>query len=190
MTNNWFDNLSQSINSNFQEIPISGDWFKAYKITANLFVFYEPRHYEQTLANLILGKEKAVLIDTGCGIGNLRKAIEEVTDKPVMVVNTHTHTDHLGSNHQFDRIAMFEHPLSHQVAEKGVSHQIMQREILEDGLIIKPWPEDFDPNGFSLPPFKVSHWLAHGDRINLGDRDLLVIHTPVKGSGPLLALCY
>jgi glyoxylase-like metal-dependent hydrolase (beta-lactamase superfamily II) len=178
MTDNWYDALPRSGYSNFKKTSISEDWFEVYEIAANLFVFYEPRHCEEAISNLVIGQEKAALIDTGCGIGNLRKAVEEVTDKPVMVINTHTHTDHLGSNHQFDEIAMFDHPLSHRVAEKGVSYQTMHAEILEESLVIKPWPPGFHPNGFSLPPFKVSRWLTDGDRIDLGDRDLEVIYTP------------
>ncbi len=90
-----------------------------------------PRN-EETLATLIIGREKAALIDTGCGIGDLRKAVKAVTDKPIVVINTHTHTDHIGSNHQFDDVAMFDHPLAHRVAEKGVSDQIMQNDILAE----------------------------------------------------------
>ena len=73
---------------------------------------------------------------------------------------------------------MFDHPRSHRVAEMGVSHQIIQSEILAETLVIKPWPRGFDPEGFSLPPFPVGRWLSPGDRIDLGDRDLVVIHTP------------
>ncbi len=67
MKDNWRD-------SNFKKISISEDWFEVYEIAPNLFVFYEPRHYERTIANLVIGQQKAALIDTGCGIGNLRKA--------------------------------------------------------------------------------------------------------------------
>jgi hypothetical protein len=71
---------------NLRKISISEDWFEVYEIASNLFVFCETRHYENTTISLIIGPEKAALIDTGCGIGNLRKAVEEVTD------NQHAHT--------------------------------------------------------------------------------------------------
>jgi glyoxylase-like metal-dependent hydrolase (beta-lactamase superfamily II) len=178
MTDSWNEARPQWPWFNFKQISTSSDWFQVYELAANLFVFYESRHYEQTLVNLIIGQDRAALIDTGCGIGDLRAAVKAVTDKPIVVINTHTHLDHLGSNHQFDQIAMFDHPLAHQVAEKGVPHQMMQNDILAEQLVSKPWPEGFDPNGCSLPPFRVSRWLRPGDRIDLGDRDLLVIHTP------------
>ena len=178
MADNWHDALPRSVYSNFRQVSISEAWFEVYEIASNLFVFYEPRHCEEAISSLLIGREKAALIDTGCGIGNLRRAVEEVTDKPVMVVNTHTHVDHIGGNRQFDDIAMFDHPLCRQVAETGVSHQVLQTEILDESLVIKPWPPGFDPNGFSLPPFRIGRWLRDGDRIDLGDRELEVIHTP------------
>ena len=89
----------------------------------------------------MIGHQKAALIDTGCGIGDLRKAVEDVTEKPVVVINTHTHPDHLGSNRQFDEIAMFEHPLSQRVAEKGISRQVIQSQIVGDNLVTGPGPE-------------------------------------------------
>jgi glyoxylase-like metal-dependent hydrolase (beta-lactamase superfamily II) len=188
MTDNSCATTPQSAYSNFKRITTSEDWFEVYEIAANLFAFYEPRHYEMTIANLVIGQQKAALVDTGCGIGNLRKAVEEVTDKQVMVINTHTHSDHLGSNRQFDEIAMFDHPLSHRVSEEGVSHQILQTDILAESLVIKPWPQGFDPSDFAIPPFKVSHWLTDGDRLNIGGRDLEVIYTPGEAADHICLL--
>lgn len=48
---------------------------------------------------LLIGEEKALLIDTGAGEANIRKEVEKLTDKPVMVVNTHGHFDHTGGNY-------------------------------------------------------------------------------------------
>lgn len=53
---------------------------------------------------LLIGSEKAMLIDTGIGIGDLRGAIEQITDKPLIVVITHGHIDHIGNARQFNEI--------------------------------------------------------------------------------------
>lgn len=188
MTASWNGTPPQSVWSTFKEVAISDDWFKSYEIAANLFVFHEPRHYEETLMYLLIGRDRAALIDTGCGIGDLHKVVKTVTDKPVVVINTHTHTDHIGSNNTFEHVAMFDHPFSHRVAEEGVPHQTLQDEILAENLVIKPWPRGFDPNGFSLPPFRVRRWIRPGDRIDLGDRDLFVIHTPGEAADHICLL--
>lgn len=162
----------------FKEIPTPEGWFRVYQVAPWLYALFEPRHYEATIVSLILGRDKAALIDTGCGIGDLRRVVEQLTNLPVMVVNTHTHLDHLGSNRQFGEIAMFDHPRSHHAAEHGADHGTLQTLILDDKLVIGPWPEGFDPDAFDLPPFRVSRWLRDGDVIDLGGRSLEVIHTP------------
>lgn len=56
----------------------------------------------------------------------------------------------------------------------------MQVEILDESLMVKPWPKEFDPKGFSLPPFRVNRWLDDGDRIDLGGRDFKRIFSALK----------
>ncbi len=51
---------------------------------------------------LLVGSEKALLIDSGYGLLDLPKLIREVTDKPVILVNTHGHLDHANGSWQFE----------------------------------------------------------------------------------------
>lgn len=54
---------------------------------------------------LIDGPEKAMLIDTGFGVGDLKGLVKEIVgDKPLVVVNTHSHFDHAYGNSQFETI--------------------------------------------------------------------------------------
>jgi glyoxylase-like metal-dependent hydrolase (beta-lactamase superfamily II) len=54
---------------------------------------------------LIIGPEKAMLIDTGFGIGDLKGLVNELSgNKALIVVNTHAHGDHSMGNCQFDRV--------------------------------------------------------------------------------------
>lgn len=59
-------------------------------------------------ATLVVGEKKAILFDTMCGIGDLRQTVEEVTDLPLTVINSHAHYDHMGGNYQFDSVYMNE----------------------------------------------------------------------------------
>lgn len=58
---------------------------------------------ESGVANcyLLIGDDKALLIDTGCGAGNLKEAVSRLTHKPVVVAVTHRHPDHAGGAWQF-----------------------------------------------------------------------------------------
>lgn len=50
----------------------------------------------------VIGTEKAAIIDTGLGLADLRKFLEQFTDLPIIVLNTHGHPDHVGANQLFD----------------------------------------------------------------------------------------
>lgn len=51
---------------------------------------------------LVEGSEKAALIDTGIGIGEVRSLIHLLTDRPVEVYLTHAHVDHGGGMYAFE----------------------------------------------------------------------------------------
>ena len=57
---------------------------------------------------LVTGQDSALLIDTGTGAGNLLECVRSITSLPLIVVNTHGHPDHAGSNYRFEKI--FAHP--------------------------------------------------------------------------------
>jgi hypothetical protein len=59
---------------------------------------------------LVIGPEKAMLIDTGFGVGDLKGLVNEITGgMPLMVVNTHAHFDHAYGNFQFDNVYCHEY---------------------------------------------------------------------------------
>ena len=53
---------------------------------------------------LVAGQERALLIDTGWGTGDLPTHIRTLTPLPVLVVNTHGHRDHTSGNGQFSEV--------------------------------------------------------------------------------------
>jgi glyoxylase-like metal-dependent hydrolase (beta-lactamase superfamily II) len=59
---------------------------------------------------LIIGPEKAMLIDTSFGLGNLKGLVDEITGgMPIVVVNTHSHPDHALGNCQFEKVYCHEY---------------------------------------------------------------------------------
>ena len=57
---------------------------------------------------LVVGEEKAALIDCGAGVGQMRAFVETLTDKPITVLITHSHADHDGGAVWFPEI--YVHP--------------------------------------------------------------------------------
>lgn len=54
-----------------------------------------------TAMYLVIGDEKAALLDTGYGCGDLKKYAEQFTDRPVIALMTHGHRDHAMGAGQF-----------------------------------------------------------------------------------------
>ena len=69
-------------------------------------------------AFLIEGEEKAALVDTGCGIGDLAGEVRALTDKPLIILLTHTHFDHDGGVFEFPGVPVYVNPLDGEHAEK------------------------------------------------------------------------
>lgn len=55
---------------------------------------------------LLLGEEKALLIDSGMQVHNAKELVQKVTDLPIELFNTHADIDHIGSNSEFDSVMM------------------------------------------------------------------------------------
>ena len=62
------------------------NWFTVETIDKDTFVISEYRHWEETHCYLICGTEKAVLIDTGLGIGNIKSVVDSLTSLPIMSI--------------------------------------------------------------------------------------------------------
>jgi len=59
---------------------------------------------EKVYCYLLVGAEKALLIDTCYGFTDIAGAIKTLTDKPLTVINTHGHFDHISGNYRFGEI--------------------------------------------------------------------------------------
>lgn len=63
-----------------------------------------------TLCYLVSGEDKALLIDTGFGVGDMKGLCEFLApNKELITVITHSHGDHVLGNFQFDRVYCHEY---------------------------------------------------------------------------------
>ena len=53
---------------------------------------------------LIVGSQKALVIDSGYGNIDIPTAARRITQKPLIFVNTHVHHDHAKGDYQFDTV--------------------------------------------------------------------------------------
>lgn len=171
----WCRDQPRPAYSRLDRVHVSDSWFEVYKIRPGIFAIYEPHQQEEIISYLILGEKRAVLFDTGMGISNISKVVEELTPLPVSVLNSHTHNDHVGDNWRFSDIYGMDMPFTRENA-RG-SRADAQEEVTPDA-ICGTLPAGFDAKTYVTRPFHITHWIHGGEKIDLGGRVLQVIPTP------------
>ncbi len=171
----WCRALPRPEYKTLQRVSASDPWFEVYRIEPGVFAIYEPHQFEETISYLILGDKRVLLFDTGMGIGDLTKVTAQLTNLPIVVLNSHTHNDHVGDNWQFDTIYGVDTDFTRQNA-RG-SRDDAHAELAADQ-ICGNLPTGFDPKTYSTRPWKITSYVHDGDRIDLGGRSLEVLATP------------
>jgi len=137
---------------------------------------------------VVVGEDRALLLDMGTGIGDLKWVLENrITDKPYDVAVTHNHGDHIGGAGWFDKIWI--HPADMNWSDpsvapsltfrKGYAETIRNREGLnyayDPDTDIRPWPQSPE----LLP-------LEDGRVFDLGGRRVTAYHCPGHTAGEMV----
>jgi len=125
------------------------------------------------------GRERAMLVDTGAGLGRLKDTVEALTDKPVFVVNTHGHVDHALGDYEFDEVYLNEKD-EWMIEPPYMTDERWQRFVRRQMKEPAYTGPDFDGRGVRLK--KPSGKITEGMCFDLGDRKFEAIgisgHTP------------
>ncbi|CAJ0604066.1 unnamed protein product [Cylicocyclus nassatus] len=126
------------------------------------------------LSYLVVGESKVLVIDTGCGCGNIYFFIKQqqqiLENRKIIVVNTHNHPEQTGGNFRFSTVGKL--GLSHMVEDLCASGN----DQYYTKLMNSSWH-------WEINTYKVTRWLQDGENILLGDKNharnvVQVIWTP------------
>ena len=159
------------------------DWFRVWQDRPGIWTIEEPLHSEEVKSYLVLGSSRAVLIDTGMGVGDIKRVVEEITSLPIAVVQSHAHNDHIGGAWQFDEVGI--HPSEADDLAAGQSAERLEGWFAKSEMI-GPLPPGFLQQGFSIRGVVPTRLYEDGDSIDLGDRALEIIHAPGHSRGGLV----
>lgn len=158
-------------------IPRSADsWFDVIPLADNLFGIAERGHFEEVMSFLMLGTDHATLIDSGMGLFSMKAVVQQITTLPCQVLNTHSHFDHVGSNYEFPKIALFDHPDNRHAAQNGFSAEYLSQWTTDEQF----WGTR--PAGmktpYFIPCFPQATFFQDRAVLNEGPFELHVLHTP------------
>ena len=171
----WCKPLSRPEYKSLQRMLPDDPWFEVYKVAPQTFAIYEPHQSEEVISYLIVGQKQAVLFDTGMGIGDIKKIVSRLTSRPVVVLNSHTHDDHVGGNWQFSYVFGMDTAFTRENAKGSTADAQAE---LAPGEICGDLPKGFNPKTYRTKPWHVSFFIRDGFRIKLGGRTVEVIATP------------
>jgi len=170
------ERLPRPAYSNFEKSGTSTDWFEVYEVETGVWAIYEPFQWQEVISYLIVGSDSALLFDTGNGMGNIRAIVDELTDKRVQVLNSHSHFDHIGGNYQFEEILSPSTKFSLENSRGNDSEQIKMEASAE--ALCKGLPAGVTKESHRIRPYTITGTIKDGDVIDLGRRHLEVLHIP------------
>lgn len=157
-------------------------YFEIYKQSDNLYLI---RDKLGVLMALVIGSEKALLLDTGYGIGDLKEEVKKLTDKELIVVNSHSHMDHSCGSYQFDTVYITREDYDDCLYYNS---KVWRERNIKSAKNRNILPDDFNEQAYLNAPVGNFKFLNIGDVFNLGNLNLVVValegHT--KGSIGLL----
>ena len=166
--------------SGLERVDTGSDWFQAYAVAPGVFAISEPRQYEGVTSFLIVGTRRALLFDTGLGVARIGEVVRGLTDRPVTVLNSHTHFDHAGGNGEFADVRNLDSPYSRASARGEVPESVAEyaRGTLAEDRVCGPLPAGVTTREYALPRWEASGHVADGEQLDLGGRKLEIVRTP------------
>ncbi len=157
----------------FEKHPTSNEWFEVYEVEPDIWAIYEPFQWQEVISYLIVGSESALLFDTGNGLGDIRAIVDQLTDKPIAVLNSHSHFDHIGGNYQFGNILSVSTPFA-LANSRGIQNEMVSSEASPEALC-KALPAGVTQGSHRIRPYTIKAKIREGDTIDLGDRKLEIL---------------
>ncbi len=180
--------------------PVAERWFERTVVDDAITLLWEPHVIPLMRCNIwhLRGRDRDLVVDTGMGVGRLTLEMQDLLDKPVTAVATHSHGDHIGGHHEFeDCIA---HPLEAKEVEapemasleplkawgaEAVAALERAGYRMDSKYFVTALPAGMALEGFRQKPARITRLVEEGDIVTTGDRHFEVLHLPGHSPGSI-----
>ena len=181
-------------------LPIAEQWFRRETFADGVTLLSETYVDPFARCNVwhVRGRNRDLVIDTGLGLCSLREAANDLFERPVTCVLTHSHFDHIGGAYEFtSRIAHVDEQA--ELAEpngfggltaRALGDELVQRlrgagyTVPEHFLTALP-SAAFPVDDYAVRSAPLTGTVGDGDIIDLGDRAFEVLHLPGHSPGSI-----
>jgi glyoxylase-like metal-dependent hydrolase (beta-lactamase superfamily II) len=181
-------------------LPVADRWWRTHDAGDGVTLLVEAHITPMLESNVwhVRGRDADLVVDTANGIGALRPAIDELASgRPLIAVATHGHFDHVGGLAEFDdrrcheadaaaTLAPFPVRIERDAQPDGVDDMFAYYgfDVPERTIEARP-TADFDAAGWVAPGAEPTSFVSEGDVIDLGDRQVEVLHVPGHTPGSI-----
>ncbi len=161
------ENIEAAINTIklAEGVVLEDDWFGVKALDDTTIAIGEPAYHQRNWSYLISDGDDSLLFDTGSGRRPIAPVVTRHGGCRVEAFPSHMHFDHLGNIHAFGPVMVADLPMLRAVETNGT---------------LTPTEEMFlgASEAVPAPTFEVGRWVAPGETVMVGSRNLQVVHTP------------
>jgi len=153
----------------YEPVKIVSEWFEVSYLGERVYCIEEPKSSQGNVSYLILGDDRALMFDTGCGENEvkgdykIKYIIDKITTLPVTLIQSHFHFDHNQNIHEFELIAFPDLPLLRERVGQDGQFQFTQEDLFEGD-----YPSEII----------VNEWFPMETDIDLGGQVIQLLHVP------------
>ena len=166
-------------------MPDTDRWYETFNFSDDVSLIREKYVANWLRCNIwhVRGRDYDLLIDTGMGLRPLKAEIIQLTKKPVKVISTHCHFDHIGGAHEFD--CRLGHRLEADVHQNPTLENTATTGFVRaETFKVLPY-EGFVAEDYFVKPAPLTGYLDEGDVIDLGNRHFQILHLPGHSPGSI-----
>ncbi|MEE3214979.1 MAG: MBL fold metallo-hydrolase, partial [Pseudomonadota bacterium] len=127
------------------------------------------------------GRERDLVVDFGLGAVPLRERVALLAEREIVAVASHTHFDHIGAAHEFDCCHV--HRAEADILASPDNRRTLADAFLDDAMFDELPPAPYAHSGYRIAAPPRIEVLEDGDILDLGNRQLEVVHTPGHSPG-------
>lgn len=164
-------------------LAVADRWFETRRVADDVTLIWEPHVIPDIRCNMwhVRGRDSDLLLDSGMGLVSLRRHVALVTEKPVLCVASHSHFDHVGGHHEFEERLI--HTAEADILTAPDRDNTVITSYVTPAIFTAAPFAGFDPDSYTIQAAPPTRLISDSDVIDLGDRQIEVLHLPGHSPG-------